>query len=51
MDLVDLWLLERLAIAEQAENGELSASESARRVDALNRRIQTEIERRQKSIK
>jgi len=49
MDLVDLWLQERLKIAEQVDNGELSAPEGGLRIKALNTRITTVIEQREKS--
>lgn len=46
MDLVDLWLAERLAIAERVEKRELSEGEEGRQIRELNARIRKEIERR-----
>ncbi|MFQ5962349.1 MAG: hypothetical protein ACE5MG_13230 [Candidatus Methylomirabilales bacterium] len=47
MDLIDLWLAERLAIAERVDRRELSADDGSRHIQELNVRILTEIQRRQ----
>lgn len=47
MDLVDLWLAERLEIAQGVEEGTLSEEEGDRKTQELNARIQTEIQKGQ----
>ncbi len=47
MDLIDLWLAERLAIAERVDRREFSAEEGGRHIHELNARILAEIQRRQ----
>lgn len=47
MDLVDLWLAERLEIAQGVEAGTLSEEEGDRKIQELNARIQTEIQKGQ----
>lgn len=46
MDLVDLWLAERLAIAERVRTGELSEEKGNTEVERLKRRIRSAIEDR-----
>jgi hypothetical protein len=48
MDLIDLWLTERLAIAERVDKGEFSAEEGSRKIQELNLRIRAEIQQRQR---
>lgn len=49
MDLIDLWLEERLVIGEREEKGELSEEEAGLELRGLNARIQTEIQHRQET--
>ncbi|MGH7371907.1 MAG: hypothetical protein ACREJK_08710, partial [Candidatus Methylomirabilales bacterium] len=51
LDLADLWLVERLAIAERVERGELSEGDGGRQMMELNARIRKDIERRQEGLK
>ncbi len=51
MDLVDLWLEERLVIGGREEKGELSEEEAGLELRELNGRIQTEIQQRQETGK
>jgi len=51
LDLADLWLVERLAIAERVERGELSEGDGGRQMMELNVRIRKDIERRQEGLK
>lgn len=48
MDLIDLWLAERSAIAKRVDRGELSPLEGSRHLRELNVRILTEIQERRR---
>lgn len=51
MDLVALWLRERLVIGEREERGELSGEEAGLELRELNARIHTEIQERQETAR
>ncbi|MFQ5847585.1 MAG: hypothetical protein ACE5IQ_07940 [Candidatus Methylomirabilales bacterium] len=51
MDLADLWLARRLAIAEEVDKGELSHEKEGLKIGELNSRIRSEIEQRQETAR